>query len=191
MKKLAATIILFYYALSVSYAQGVEGPSEGKAVVYFVRVSSLGFAINFSYFDKDKFIGKFKGTNYMRYECEPGEHLFWSRSENRDFITAELEAGKIYFVEAVPQMGGLKAQVQLVPINPKEGSKKLGKIEKLINKKLAESFSENELKNENENLKDVITKGLEKYQEILTKGKKIDRLEKHMFYEKLPDVTDK
>jgi hypothetical protein len=191
MKKFIVTIALFCNALFLSFAQGITAPSEGKTVVYFARVSGLGFAINFSYFDSSKFIGKFNGSNYLRYECEPGEHLFWARSENKDFITADLEAGKIYFIEAVPQMGFIKAGVQLAPVNPKEHGKRVEKIEKLINKKASESFSESDLEKDGKDLQDVIEKALEKYKEDLAKGKKIDRLAKDMFYEKQMDAANK
>ena len=183
MKKLVVILMLFFGALSLSSAQGIKPPAEGKAVVYFTRVSSMGFAINFSYFDKDKFIGKFNGPKYLRYECEPGEHLFWATSENRDFVVAELEAGKIYFIEAVPKMGAIKAGVQLIPVNPTD-AKKIAKIEKLLNKKPSESFSNSELESETKILQEKISSGLAKYEEEQAKGKKAERLEKTMFYAK-------
>lgn len=91
------------------HAQGIQPPPPDKAVVYFVRSSSAGFAINFSYFDSTRLIGIFAGKGYFRYECEPGFHLFWARSENKDFVEAEVEAGKIYLIEAISQMGWVKA----------------------------------------------------------------------------------
>ena len=38
-------------------ATTVTGPSADKALVYFMRPSGLGFAINFQIWDGDKFIG--------------------------------------------------------------------------------------------------------------------------------------
>ena len=177
---------LFTCSIVASIAQDVkpeiEPPSEGKAVVYFMRISSLGFAINFSYFHNDKFIGKFNGPKYMRYECEPGEQLFWGWSENRDFVLADLDTGKVYFIEAVPQMGGLKAQVQLIPLDPKD-TKRMDKVFKLMAKKPSEVFTEAELEAENLKLKEDITKGMEKYQEHTAKGK-VTRMNKEMHYQK-------
>ena len=92
---------------------------------------------------------------------------------------ADLEAGKIYFIEAVPQMGDLKAQVQLVPIAPTD-SKRIEKIKKLMAKKPSESFTSEELDPENENLKEDIAKGIEKYKENLAAGKKVERLTKEV-----------
>lgn len=183
MKKIMITLAFLCSALLMSHAQGITPPAEGKAVVYFARIAAVGALINFSFFDKDKFLGKFNGNNYLRYECEPGEHLFWATSENRDFITAELEAGKIYFLESVPRMGAMKAAVQLVPVDPKD-AKKIGKIAKLVNKKAPKSLSEADLQAANNDLKEKIAGGLAKYKEEVAQGRKADRLEKTMFYEK-------
>lgn len=176
----AITTLLLVSILITAHAQEIPPPSEGKAVVYFVRTSSMGFAINFSYFHNDQFIGKFNGPKYMRYECDPGEHIFWARSENRDYISADLEAGKIYFIEAIPTMGGLKAQVILDPVLPTD-AKRIAKIKKLMAKKPSESFTAAELGPENERLKDVIASGLERYQEKLGEGN-IGYLKKDMFH---------
>lgn len=184
--KLVAITYLFSLTIATSLAQDarpeIEPPSKGKAVVYFVRVSSLGAAINFRYFHNDRLIGKFNGPKYMRYECDPGEQLFWGWSENRDFVLADLDTGKVYFIEAVPQMGGLKAQVQLIPLDPTD-TKRMDKVFKLMAKKPSESFTEAELEAENLKFKEDIEKGLEKYQEHTAKGK-VTRMNKEMNYEK-------
>lgn len=146
-------------------SQEIQSPAPGKSVVYFVRPSGLGLLINFTYYDSAKFIGKFNGPKYMRYECSPGKHLFWATSENRDFVEAELEEGKIYFIEAVPQMGAVKAGVQLVPLNPND-PKRMKKIHKLMNKKTSETFTEAELEQETRKSRASIESGLERYQKL-------------------------
>jgi hypothetical protein len=176
--------LLSLLLFSFTKANEITPPSEGKAVIYFVRTSSTGILINFSYFDKDKFIGKFHGHGYFRYECEPGEHIFWAKSENRDFITANLEAGKIYFVEADAKMGGLKARVELMPVNPAKDTKLMNIIEYMVNKREPEIFTADYLQTENEKWKDDIQKGLDRYQELVTKQEKIERLNEEMFYVK-------
>ena len=181
MKKIAA-ILLFGILFQIkSQSQEIPPAPAEKSVVYFVRASGLGFAINFTYFDSTKLIGKGNGTNYIRYECEPGHHLFWARSENRDFVEAEVEAGKIYFIEVVPQMGAIKAGVQLKPVDP-SNEKTMKRILKLLDKKTPENFSAEELEKEAENSKDVMERGLEKYREEKEKGKKTDCLEKEMYF---------
>lgn len=185
MKKTMITLVFLCGALLMSRAQGITPPADGKAVVYFVRVALAGALINFSYFDNDKYLGKANGDNYLRYECEPGEHLFWATSENRDFVTAELEAGKIYFLEGVPRMGAIKAAVQLVPVDPKN-VKKMTKIQKLVKKRAPKSLTEAELQAANNEQKEKIANGLEKYKEEVAQGRQVDRLEKTMYYEISP-----
>jgi len=179
MKRETLNTLLFLWSSVLCFGQDIQPAPENKAVVYFARVSSLGFAINFTYFDSATVIGRFNGTNYLRYECEPGKHLFWARSENRDFVEAEVEAGKIYFIEAAPQMGGIKAGVSLIPVGPAD-EKRIKKIVKLIKKKGPETFTKEELEKENNKFKDVIEKGLEKYNGEKGNVKKIQRLEKTM-----------
>ncbi len=183
MKRQILVAVLFSIIADTAVAQAIEPAPPGKAVVYFARPSSLGFAINFSYFDSTALIGKFNGPKYIRYECEPGRHLFWARSENRDFIEAEVEAGKIYFIEAIVKMGAVKAAVKLNPINPND-PKKMSKILKMMTKKPSESFTIQELEAETKNLEDAIARGMEKYQEEKKKGKVNERLDKSMFYQK-------
>ena len=181
MKKITV-IFLFGILFQIkSESQEIPPSPADKSVVYFVRASGLGAAINFTYFDSTKLIGKGNGTNYVRYECEPGHHLFWARSENKDFVEAEVEAGRIYFIEVVPQMGALKAGVQLKPVDP-SNEKTMKRILKIMEKKAPETFSAEELEKDAEKSKDVMERGLEKYREEKEKGKKTDRLEKEMYY---------
>ncbi|MDX1315030.1 MAG: hypothetical protein R3356_05960, partial [Eudoraea sp.] len=107
--------IFLIFPLTFLYAQD-NSESNDKATVYFTRASGLGALINFTYFDGEKAIGKFNGPKYMKYECDPGKHLFWARSENKSFVEAELQAGKVYLIDVLPRMGGLKASVKLVPV---------------------------------------------------------------------------
>lgn len=91
----------------------LENPAEGKSVVYFVRTNSSGFLINFRHFDYDKFIGKYAGPGFIRYECEPGEHVFWVGAANSSYVKVDLEAGKIYMIETIPVMGFAYAEVKI------------------------------------------------------------------------------
>ena len=164
MKKVVLIIILilpFWIQ-----AQVIEPAPADKATVYFVRASGLGALINFTYFDSTKVIGKFNGPKYIRYECDPGEHLFWVRSENKDFVRANLEAGNIYLIEVVPQMGAFKASVRLKPVNSTDY--KLKKIKKLLAKKEPEAFSEQELQALQLEMEEVIERGMEKCQDEQT-----------------------
>ncbi len=164
MKKKITFLLTFLSLISIStFAQGFQAPAEDKAVVYFVRPTALGAAINCRFFDNDQYIGRFNGGKYLRYECEPGEHLFWAKSENRDWITTELEAGKIYIVEAEVHMGGLKARVQLQPIVP-DDEKRMKKINKLVSKKPSVTIKEADINKMNTKLEEYIKESLEKYE---------------------------
>ena len=172
MKRLAILIFLFIPLLCI--CQEIAPAPADKAVVYFVRANSAGALINFTYFDSTQVIGKFNGPKYMRYECEPGEHLFWARSENRDFIKANLEAGKIYIVDVVPTIGAIKAGVMLVPVNTTDY--KLKRIKKLLAKKPPETFHEKELEAHQYVMDDVMKRGMDKlsgldYEQLPTLGK--------------------
>ena len=107
--------------------------------------------------------------------------MFWARSENRDFVEAELEAGKIYFIEALVKMGAVKAGVELIPVNA-DDTKKMEKIFKLLNKKTSESYTEDELKNETIRLQGAIDRGLDKYEKDKSSGVKYPKLLKSMYY---------
>ena len=163
----------------IATAQEIAPAPDDKAVVYFIRASSMGFAIKFTYLDSASVIGRFNGPKYIRYECAPGHHLFWARSENRDFVEAEVEAGKIYFIEAMPQMGALKAGVHLKPVDPTD-EKTLKRILKLMKKKKPESFTREELEKETERASEIIERGLERYQQEKEGQKPITRLENSM-----------
>ncbi|BDD05520.1 hypothetical protein [Aureibacter tunicatorum] len=168
------TTLLFFFLASIFFfdnTQTIKPAPKGKAVVYFVRSSSLGSAINFTYFDSTKVIGRFNGPKYLRYECQPGKHLFWVRSENKDYIKADLESGKIYVIDVVPQMGAIKASVRLIPVNSEDYRMK--KIKKLISKKDSESFSQKELTTLQIKMEDVINRSLKKYKNLKIPVKKL------------------
>jgi hypothetical protein len=182
MKAHSLFTFVFVCSVFLSMAQNVEPAPADKAVIYFVRPSSLGFAINFSYFDSTRLIGKFNGPSYIRYTCEPGRHLFWARSENRDFIEADVEAGKVYFIEAIVRMGAMKAAVALDPITDPKDPARMKKIIKLLERKSTEAFTPEELAAEEKEMADVIARGLEKYNDEKKEGKTFPRLEKAMAY---------
>jgi len=107
MKTKLTFIVLIDLVWSVtnSHAQGLKPTSDGKAMIYFVRPTAFGAAIGFKYFHQDKFVAKVAGKNYFVYELDPGKHLLWASSENKEFMTAELEAGGTYMIMVDVIMG--------------------------------------------------------------------------------------
>lgn len=180
MKKITLLIILFLSSIPL-FSQEFKKPSEGKALVYITRSASAGFAINFKFFDGDNYLGKFNGGKYLVYECEPGEHLFWAKSENFDFVEANLEAGKVYILDAVGKMGGLKAAVQLKPLE-KNDEKHLGKIIKVINKNKEVQLNAEELdENDKAEIEELVAKSKGKLEEKRSK-KEIKQITADMYY---------
>lgn len=177
--KIKLSLILILLQSVFIYSQNhIESISKDKSIVYFTRASGLGALINFTYFDGEKAIGKFNGSKYMRYECNSGQHLFWARSENKSFIEADLKAGEIYVIDVIPTMGGLKAQVILLPVD--KADYKLKRIQKLISKKEAETFNKADLREIQDDMKDVIARGIKKYNEQKGKGKSFNQLPPEM-----------
>ncbi|MFV8332115.1 hypothetical protein [Flavobacterium sp. GSP14] len=176
MKKFV-TLLFFSLMFSFSYSQELKKPSEGKSLVYFTRASATGFLINFKYFDGEKYLGKFNHGKYLVYECEPGKHLFWSKSENTDFLEAELEAGKVYIIDSEPQMV-FKAAVKLIPFdndsnnykNIKKYERKKESILKAISGAREYIISYEELAEAKKDQEDLVKRSMEKYTKRKAEG---------------------
>ena len=158
---LIMTLLLFVVGTTV-FAQGFQ-PTESKAVVYFVRVTKYGKPTAFEFFHNDKYIGAFKGGQYMRYECDPGEQLFWASSENKEFLTAELEAGKMYVAVVDVIMGAWKARVGLSPLDNGD-AETLERVKKLVNKVAPTVTPEKKVEKMNQKLEKFIAEKLEMYE---------------------------
>lgn len=159
--------------------QPFQKPREGKALVYLIR-SGAGAIVNFRTYKDDKFLGVLGSEEYQIVECEPGEHLFWAVSENRDYVEANLEANKVYVLNVQGQIGAFVASVSLEVLDPTKKSDKKLFARKIRNasgivydeSKITEDKSEN------------IEKGLAKYKELKEKkSSKITKLEPGQAFE--------
>jgi len=180
-------LLLFLLTSFFGFSQELDTPKEGKALVYFTRYDAAGFLINFKYFDGEKYLGKFNHGKYMVYECEPGKHIFWAKSENYDFVEATLEAGRIYIIDSRPQMGAFKAGVNLVVFNKELDN--YDRYKKRIFKSLKNGSryvaNEEEIKKEEADIKDTIEKGMSKYSKLKNENSdRIQILTDGMFYDK-------
>jgi len=130
-------VLLGLLILGPTMASGFIPPAKGNAVIYFTRVSSFGGATKFEFFHNEEFVGVFKKKNYIRYEVKAGEHLFWVSSENKQFVKANLEAGKTYIVLVNIKVGAWKPQVGLEPQNVTDPTqeKELQRAIDLVNSK--------------------------------------------------------
>ena len=179
MKKIS--LVLFLVAISVQFlfAQELKAPAEGKALIVFTRSALDAPIIKFSYFDGDRFIGKIGAGSYVAYECDPGKHIFWGKSENLGFLEADLGANQIYIVETRVKTGILKARIKLVPYGPK--LKNADKFKESLLKRIAKRKEVpadviTDAEDAEDNLKATIEKGLAEYQKRKDKGKDIEVL---------------
>ncbi len=161
------------------HAQGFQPPAKGKAVVYFTRVSSFGLGASFEFFHNDKYIGVFKGKNYMRYECDPGKQIFWASSENKEFITAELQEGCTYIVIVDVIMGAFLAHVGLTPIGA-NNTDVFERAKKLINSKPPVKIPEAQIVKMNKKLQGFIAEKLQTYEEKWKNERNFKRISPEM-----------
>ncbi len=157
--------------------QEIAKPSEGKALVYILRTGA-GPLLNFRIYDNDNFLAALSGFKYLVYECEPGEHLFWAASENRDYIEATLEANAVYVLNAEGQMGAFIASVGFSPLNPNEFKDKRTFFQAVKGAKKQDYVPTDVDKSEN------IQKGLGKYKDLkASNSKKIKVLDSSWKFE--------
>jgi hypothetical protein len=114
-KMLLSILALCFTGLYLLSAQGFVKPSEGKAAIYFTRTVTYGSNMLIDIFDSEEYIAYSIGKGYSVYQCEPGKHIFWIAAENTDFITGDLEAGKVYIAQVYVFPGVMKGRVSLVP----------------------------------------------------------------------------
>jgi hypothetical protein len=98
-------------------AQKVTGPAPGKALLYILRPSMFGGAIQSTVYDGDQYIGTVSAGTHIAYIAEPGRHMFMVIGENADFMEADLLADKTYSAVVAPRMGMWKARFSLNPNN--------------------------------------------------------------------------
>ena len=98
-----------------------------QAQIIFMRPSMLGGAIQSSVYevknDAEEFIGIVSAKTKTACNVPPGEHLFMVVGENADFMMANVDAGKTYYVLVAPRMGVMKARFSLIPIHSDPAAK--------------------------------------------------------------------
>ena len=169
--KTKITFMLLILLLTVSpiFSQGFQPPAPGKAVVYFARVTKFGYAVSFEFFHQDKYIGAFKGKNYLRYECDPGQQLLWASSENKEFITCDLKAGGSYVVIVDMVMGAWKGRVGFNPITSDD--ERFIRAKELIDEQAPVVSPQKKIDEMNKKLATFIPEQLQKYNDVW-KGEK-------------------
>lgn len=85
-------------------------PAPGKALIYFVRTQTMGFAVKVKLYADDRFLGIVGSKTFVSYECDPGAHHFAGVAENAGLLDAEVAADTIYVVQVSIHMGAWKAR---------------------------------------------------------------------------------
>ena len=134
-------------------------------MIYIVRPTDYGFAVSFEFFNNDKYIGVFKGKNYMRYECDPGEQLIWASSENKEFVTCDLQAGGTYILQVDVIMGAMKARVGFTTFGASD-NERFQRAKDLIMKEPPVEISQDKIDDMNKKLDKFINEQLQKYNDV-------------------------
>ncbi len=127
---LASTLIIAFVlsgcAGTVKNMQPFEGdpatmvPESGKAMIVFMRPSTMGFGVQSSVFRATEgtpdLVGIVAAKAKVAYQVDPGDHLFMVIGESADFMTAKVAAGKTYYARVTPRMGAWKARFSLKPV---------------------------------------------------------------------------
>jgi len=182
MKKSILLLSIFFFILQFSIGQKLTPPSEGKAKIYFTRTSGYGFLINFKIFDGEKYLGKFNGEQYMVYECDPGIHSIWALSENMSMVYTDLEANRVYFIDAIPKIGAWKANVKLEPLDKKQENSwdEIVKAFNYVRNSKLKTMTIEEIEKEEKKLEKKIEKGI-RYISVLNKHKRRPEITPDMY----------
>lgn len=107
------------------------GPGESKIIVY--RTSAFGESAHFPVFEIDDEGGKLRGFTetdcYFEVRCAPGVQLFLTWGEGDEYVEADLEPGKTYFLRAYSKFGLVRPRPGLQPIH--QGSKEWDELQKV------------------------------------------------------------
>jgi hypothetical protein len=116
-------------------------------------------------FHQDKYIGEVISKEYISYKCPSGKQLFWASTENKEFLTSDLNAGCSYvvLVKPVKWSGAWKVHVELLPLSNTD-KENYPKALKLITSTPPNHFTQSEIDKMNLKLQSFIKINLSKYE---------------------------
>lgn len=134
---LAAALATTSVGYAGKYSREVEPPthaepSSDRALVYFLRTTSMGALVYFWTFADEQFLGVTRGKSYFATELAPGQHILWSKAENISAVALTVEAGHTYYVVERVVPGFAKARVGLDVVDAATGEKSLKKIKRQL-----------------------------------------------------------
>lgn len=103
-----------------------EQPAD-KALVFVIRPTHIGAAIQTKLAVDGKWVGVNKANNYFYMVLDPGPHYFCSQAENRSLLSLVVEPGKTYYLQQKIRMGMFKAGNDLALLDEKAGKEGLSK----------------------------------------------------------------
>jgi hypothetical protein len=107
--------------------QGAPDQPTDKALIYVMRPTHYGGAIQTKLAVDRKWVGVNGPDNYFYIVLDPGPHYFCSQAENHSLLSLVVEAGKTYYLQQKITMGLMKARNDLQLLDEDEGKKSLAK----------------------------------------------------------------
>ena len=86
-----------------SGAQIAAPPSDKALVVFFCRENPWAGFLHGAVYDGERFIATLTSATFTTYLTDPGQHRFMVANQHADFLDADLQGGKIYFVAVFPR----------------------------------------------------------------------------------------
>lgn len=142
-------------------------PAQGKALIYFARTQTMGFAVKVKLYGDGKFLDLIMSKTYIPVEVEPGKHEFIAEAENAGFLEAEVAPDKIYVVQVAMHMGAMKARTHFEVV--RTGSEAMQEFQKAQAHLRALTTTEEGLKwvkDEDPKIQEVIKKFRDKGEEF-------------------------
>jgi hypothetical protein len=90
-------------------------PTQGNAMVTFLRPMDTGGEVAFDLWDGARFMGKLTKKTLLEQEVEAGEHYFMAKAANWSVMKADLKPGERYYVVARPAVSSTEIAVVLAP----------------------------------------------------------------------------
>jgi hypothetical protein len=93
----------------------IPAPPEGQGQVVFFRTGGAGFAVGCSVNENGQKISSLGAGRYFVMVAPPGRHEFTVKSEAKDSLALEVEAGETQYVVCRMKMGLIVARPDLAP----------------------------------------------------------------------------
>lgn len=108
--------------------EGYSLPKQNEtsdSLIYVVRPSSIGTIVRFNVFLDDKDAGSemgyTRGSQYIYFFAEPGQHTIFSKAENWAEVIVEVKTGETIFLKQDASMGIVMARNNIGIIQDLEG----------------------------------------------------------------------